>query len=210
MTEPLDFTAAGRKKNSTQTVPAPQMKTTSPKRLPTGKRSPKSGRKPSPSPRRPLARSQASTAQMVLAGVAVLVVAAIVGYFLFGRGGKKVAAPRVAQNSSSNAQMFARYCDLAKEFDGLAPLTASAGGTADTSVSTSSRILQEMGATIAEMRTDAPAAVRSDVAAMVAALQEAGNGNLSGIQSPSYLAQRQRISTFRQKTCNYGAGANEQ
>jgi len=135
---------------------------------------------------------------VVLVAAALVVIA---GFIVFGRGGKEGAA--------DNAAKVARYCALATEFDRLAPNTVGGAARVARSAGVISRLLQEMGGTVAEMKADAPAAIHSDVAATVKAVQEAAKGNPAGMRSAAFQAHRRSIAGFRQKMCSVGAGSGD-
>ncbi|HUR18559.1 MAG TPA: hypothetical protein VMZ51_06430 [Acidimicrobiales bacterium] len=128
-----------------------------------------------------------------IAAVALVVVAlAVAAFVTFGGSGSSPTA---------KAEKLARYCQAAVEFERLVPTTASGAEPVDTSAKAMSRLIGQLGGTLTRMKADAPTEVRSDLAATVAALQEAAKGKPAGVRSASFRARRQRIAGFRQRNC---------
>lgn len=121
----------------------------------------------------------------VLVGLVIVALAAVVGFVVFDRGEEEVGF-----------QSLARYCTLATEFDRLS-FTPQTG--ADPAAIT--QLLQQMGDTVEEMTEVAPAEIRKDVAATVAAVREAAAGDPAGITSSDFQDRRQRIAGFQQTSC---------
>lgn len=134
----------------------------------------------------------------IAAAVLVALALAVAGFVAFGRSGTSPAA---------QAERLARYCTAAAEFDRLVPAAAPGTEPVDTSAPAMSRLVRKIGGTLTRMKADAPAEIRSDVAATVTALEDAAKGKPAALQSSSFQGRRQRIAAFGQATC-FGGGAD--
>lgn len=149
----------------------------------------KSPKRRLPGPATPKAR--------IAAVVLVVLALAVAGFVAFGRSDISPAA---------QAEKLARYCTAAADFNNLVP---AAPGTEplDTSAPAMTRLMREIGGTLTRMKADAPAEIRSDVAATVTALEDAANGKPAAVRSPSFKELSQRVVAFGQSTC-FGGGVD--
>ncbi len=190
MSEPLDFSSVGAK------APAPPPKV--PRR---GPKAPRSEQKASKAPPKRIGWSSRARMGGVLAGVVVVVAA---GVLVFGRGGTKPAV------DMGQVAAGARYCEVANDFDRVVRNAAQGADLVGVPGPVIQDVLAQMGVSMAEMTTTAPAEIRSDVAATVKALRDAASGNPAGIHAAAFLEQRQRIDGYRQTNCSSGSGSGEQ
>ena len=134
--------------------------------------------------------------------VALVVVAAIavLAVVLVGGGGDDETEQRETATTPS------RYCALIDEFNRLAPNPDPDAEGVDTSPEAVQRQLEQLSVAINGLQADAPSEIRADVSASVTALESAAAGNTAAIQTAAYRESRQRLTTFRQRTCSNDAG----
>ena len=135
--------------------------------------------------------------------VVVAVILVIVGLLVFGREGTKVGVDQALVAKG------ARYCQVAVDFDRVVENALRGADLVNAPGSVLQGILAQVGGSIDEMTTTAPSEIRSEVAATVKALRDAANGDPAALRSAVFLEQRQRIDSFRQKSCSGGSGSGE-
>ena len=186
MTEPLDFSSIGSK-----TGAPPAKAPRKPPKKPPG--APKQPRAKQPKAPRslPIGGAGLDRRTMVLAVTAAVILAGL-AYMVFGGGGESPA---------HKALTTARYCTLASAFEQAAPLPGPVSSPPLPPASVIKGVLTAMGGTVNEMKAVAPGAIRSDVAANVAAVQKAADGNLADVRSAAFKARQRHIATFRHLQC---------
>lgn len=103
----------------------------------------------------------------------------------------------------------ARYCELAGELGRVSLETgaASAPGVYDGPSEKIKVAVDQMGNTLKELRSVAPALVRDDVASVNNALARAAAGDVSAVKDPSFAATALRTSRYSLSSCSRGNGS---
>lgn len=186
MTEPLDFTKAGRDKAAAAAAPPPQKAPDRPRRDGTS----------------PSTLDRASKSKLLIA--LVVIAAVIIGVVFVVSRNKTSSTKTLAMNA-------ARYCQLSIQFDSAASGTgaSSTPGMFDGPATAMAELLKQTGPTLSEMRSDAPSAVRSDVDTVVSAVEKAAKGDRSGVVAPTFAAAQQRLDTYQRTTCSAGGGSGD-
>lgn len=179
MNQPLDFSGVGRAK------PAPQ----APNKPGGERKRPPGGRRSAPEKR----------TRLIAAAVAVAVV-----------GGGAVYFTRSSDDSVAAAKLAEpRYCLLATQLTGqLLAAGVPAEGPVPESVGPDAikPVLTRMGADLDELEDSAPSEVSDDVKTVVAAVRQAGDGEVSQIKTAGFLrAERAMVAFLATPSCG-GAG----
>jgi hypothetical protein len=201
MTEPLDFTAAGRKRNAPQPPPTadhPPVQRKSPKRSKVGTPTPT---KPPPGTV-PSERTQGSARtiriRIVLVLASVFVIAAIGGFVLLARG----------RNSGPSTMALNRYCVLATQLQDLSlgSHAASAPGKFDGSPNDFQRLIKLVGTTtFADLENTAPSQISGDVKSIDLGLRDAASGSRTALESSAFARSVLKTEMYRAQHCPSGA-----
>lgn len=137
---------------------------------------------------------------LVLA-VGILVVATLVA----------VVVLDVFGDDSGGEAGFARYCQLSADVYEVAQRTgaASAPGAYDGTTEALKAAALQLGDTLDELRSVAPAAVGADVDVMVDALEQAAGGDANAVKEGGFALSAERESRHRSQSCAGGASTND-
>ena len=135
--------------------------------------------------------------------VAVVIIAVVIGIL--------IVRSRPGTSARTVASRLSRYCELSRQFDQLASGTgaSTASGAFDGPPGAISALVAQTATIVAEMKADAPSAVRSDLGTVVAAVDKAARGDRAATASPSFTAARARLAAYQGKNCPTGAGSGE-
>jgi hypothetical protein len=174
MSQPLDFSAGGRKPAAAPPQQAPR------RRGPGAKKG-----------------------RLLLALVALLAAAGFLAVVVFD-----VFAEEDTTGAALDHQ---RYCQLARELDQVSVGTgaASAAGVYDGDAEKIKAAVDQMGPTLAELRSVAPPPVDDDVAAVTRGLERAGDGDAGAVQGPTFREAALRASRYHLTNCSSGASGGD-
>jgi hypothetical protein len=182
MTEPLDFTSAGRQRAGQQTQPPPRPALKKQKR------------------QKNLDPWWKSTKALVALAVIVVVV---IGFL--------VVRSRGGDSAKAAAQKQADSCQVSRQFDLVASTTgaASASGTFDGPPPAMAKFVSESKSIVSKMKSLAPATVQSDLDIVVAAASKAAQGDRSALDSPAFTTAHNGLLTYQGGACPSGGDSGD-